>query len=211
MADFRLPMSAAAAAVLLLSACDTPPAAPAAPAPPAAPAAPAAPASPAPPTPPVAPAEDPNGPLTPPAPGQPGALPDDRTPLNETPAGPKSPQAAATLVETYFGLISQQRYAEARKAWGANGEGSGMTEQAFAAQFAPYQSYHALVGKPGDPEGGAGSIYVQVQVQAYGRLKTGPQFNQLGMVTLRRVNDVPGATPDQLKWHISQVDLQTAP
>ncbi|MCI3134770.1 hypothetical protein [Phenylobacterium aquaticum] len=114
-------------------------------------------------------------------------------------------------METYFSLIEQGKYAEARKLWGADGEGSGMTEAAFAAQFAPYQSYHALVGKPGDPEGGAGSIYVQVQVQAYGRLKTGPQFNLLGPVTLRRVNDVPGATPDQLKWHISQVELKPAP
>lgn len=193
--------AAAALAVLMLSACDKP----AAPAAPAAPSAPAAPALPA------APAEDPNGPLTPPAPGQPGALPDDRTPISEAPAGPKSAQAAATLVETYYSLIAQKNYAEARKLWGANGEGSGMTEQAFAAQFEPYQSFHALIGKPGEPEGGAGSIYVDIPVQAYGRLKTGPQFNLLGAVSLRRVNDVPGATPDQLKWHITQVGLKPAP
>ncbi|OIQ69538.1 hypothetical protein GALL_488590 [mine drainage metagenome] len=96
-------------------------------------------------------------------------------------------------------------------AWGAGGEGSGMTEQAFAAQFAKYKILQAQVGAPGEPEGGAGSIYIQAPVQIQGQLANGAPFHQGGVVTLRRVIDVPGATADQLRWRISQVDLHPNP
>ena len=83
-----------------------------------------------------------------------------------------------------------------------------MTPQQFADSFMPYLEYHAQIGGPGQMEGAAGSSYVTVPVQIYGRLKTGEAFHLLKRVQLRRVNDVPGATPEQLRWHITTLDAE---
>ncbi|MEO8175451.1 MAG: hypothetical protein ABI626_02180 [Sphingomicrobium sp.] len=147
-------------------------------------------------------------PLVPPAPGTPGGLPDDKTPLEEPqgPIDPKSAEAAGQVMQQYGALLEQGRLAEARKLWGD----SGLTDKQFASRFADYSEIHAQVGKPGDTEGAAGSIYVTVPFVLYGRLKAGGTFNRSGTATLRRVNDVDGATPAQLRWHISQIDLKPA-
>ncbi len=148
--------------------------------------------------------------LTPPAPGEPGGLPDDRTPLNEGPIDPKSGQGAAQQVERYASLLNQGKYGEAFELWSNGGKASGMSRQAFIDSFAKYSEVHAMVGAPFDMEGAAGSSYVKVPLQLYGRLKAGGTFNMIGPVTLRRVNDVPGATPEQLQWHITKADLKAA-
>ena len=61
---------------------------------------------------------------------------------------------------------------------------------------------------PGTPEGAAGSIYIEVPVVTYGRLADGREFHQSGQAVLRRVNDVPGATPAQLRWRIVRIELK---
>ncbi len=49
----------------------------------------------------------PEAPLNPPAPGEPGGLPDDRTPVLESPIDPKSAQGAGQVLQTYFALAEQ--------------------------------------------------------------------------------------------------------
>ena len=61
----------------------------------------------------------------------------------------------------------------------------------------PGRSLGSAVG-----EGAAGSLYVEVPVRTYGLTSKGEKFEQPGTVTLRRVNDVDGATPTQLRWTI---------
>ena len=146
-------------------------------------------------------------PLEPPAPGQPGGLPDDRTPLAEGPIDPKSAQGAGQVLQSYFALIEAGRHAEAWRLWSDGGRASGMSAAQFADSFAPYAEYHAYVGAPGRIEGAAGSAYVEVPVQVYGRLRSGAPFNRRGTMTLRRVNDVPGATPEQMQWRIHSSDI----
>jgi hypothetical protein len=143
-------------------------------------------------------------PLAPPAPGTAGGLPDDRTPLAEPkgPIDPKSAQAAGQVMQQFGALLEQRRFAEARELWSDNG----LTDKAFAAQFADFAEMHAQVGKPGDTEGAAGSIYVNVPFQLYGRLKSGGPFSRSGVATLRRINDVPGSTEEQRRWHIERID-----
>lgn len=169
------------------------------------------------PTPPAAPAADkpaiplaPTTYLEPPAPGQPGGLPDDRRPISEEAPDPKGAQGAAQVVENYAALLEQGKYDLAYDLWSDAGKASGMTKQAFTASFAQYAEVHGLIGAPTDTEGAAGSIYTTVPLQLYGRLKSGGTFNMIGPVTLRRINDVPGATPAQLRWHISQSALKPA-
>lgn len=147
-----------------------------------------------------------DAPLAPPAPGQPGGLPDDRTPVAEGPFAETSPQGAASVLERYFALIEQRRYADAWRLWSDQGRASGRSEAEFAADFGRYREYHANIGAPGDAEGAAGSVYVEVPVQIYGRLADGAAFNAAGTATLRRVNDVPGSTAGQRRWHIHAID-----
>lgn len=146
--------------------------------------------------------------VAPPAPGTPGGLPDDKTPVSEAPFKPDSAQGAANVVQTYYALLGDKKYAEAFKLWSDGGKASGQTAKAFAAGFDKYESYNAEVGAPGDIEGAAGSLYVEVPVVIYGVLKTGQPVHMKGDVRLRRVNDVPGSSDEQRQWHIAQADLK---
>lgn len=149
-------------------------------------------------------------PLDPPAPGEPGGLDDDATPADETPQPEASAQGAARVVERYFGLIEAGRYRQAYNLW-APGR-AGMSAQDFIRSFDRYAEYHANIGAPDRIEGAAGSRYVTVPVQPYGRLKAGKRpFNMRGSITLRRVADVPGATAEQRRWRIHSADIKPRP
>jgi membrane-bound inhibitor of C-type lysozyme len=136
-------------------------------------------------------------PVEPPAPGAPGGLPDDRTPVSEAPFTPESAQGAANVVQTYYALLGEGDTAEAGK----------LRSDGLPPDLGPYAEYHAQVGGPGHIEGAAGSLYVEVPVVIYGRLKTGAEVHQSGKAVLRRVNDVPGSTPAQRRWHIERIEL----
>ena len=140
-------------------------------------------------------------PLNPPAPGEPGGLPDDRTPISEGAIDPKSGQGAGQVVQSYFALTESGRFAEANKLWSAGVE---------RLDLAGYREIHANIGAPGDVAGGAGSLYVEIPVQLYGRLKDGKAFNSRGTMTLRRVNDVPGSTEEQRRWRIMNAEFVNA-
>jgi hypothetical protein len=142
-------------------------------------------------------------PAAPPEPGKPGGLPDDRTPVSEAPFSDTSAQGAANLVQTYYARVESGRFAEARKLW--PGEPSA-SDSAFAAGFDGYRDYHAQIGAPGEIEGAAGSLYVEIPVVLYGRTKDGEAFSRKATVTLRRVNDVPGSSADDRRWHIQRIE-----
>jgi Predicted periplasmic protein len=136
-------------------------------------------------------------PVEPPAPGQPGGLPDDRTPVSEAPFTPESAQGAADVVQTFYAHLAAGKAAEAAR----------LMRNGAPPDLARYSSYNAQVGAPGRIEGAAGSLFVEVPVVIYGRLKTGQEVHESGKVVLRRTNDVPGATPDQRAWRIERIDL----
>ena len=140
-------------------------------------------------------------PLNPPAPGEPGGLPDDRTPISEGAIDPKSGQGAGQVLQSYFALSESGRFAEANKLWSVGVERLDLTG---------YREVHAHIGAPGKVEGGAGSLYVEIPVQLYGRLKDGKEFSSLGTMTLRRVNDVPGSTEEQRRWRIMNAEFVNA-
>lgn len=150
-------------------------------------------------------------PLTPAEPGQPGGLPDDKTPISEAPFAADSPQGAANVVQTYYALIGEGKYAEAWKLWGDRGKASGQSAEAFVASLAKYSEYHANIGAPGREDAGAGQRYVTVPVQAYARLKDGTAAYWIGSVVLHRTADIDGATAEDKAWRIKSIDLKTAP
>jgi hypothetical protein len=67
---------------------------------------------------------------------------------------------------------------------------------------------HLRIERPSESEGAAGSIYLTVPASFYGKRKNGEQFASPALVTLRRVNDVPGSTEAQRRWHIERIEWQ---
>jgi hypothetical protein len=127
----------------------------------------------------------------------PAAAPQEAAP--ETPLSSTSALAAADVLKAYYRLIEAGRY---EQAWRLRWESDGGDAADFVAHFADYAEYHATVGNPSEVQGAAGSSYVEVPVQLYGQMKNGESFGSAGTVTLRRVNDVPGATAAQRRWRI---------
>ena len=141
-------------------------------------------------------------------PGQNAETTDDRTPLAE-PKGaidPKSVEAAGQIVQSYGALIEQRRWAEARMLWG-----DAATAAKFEGELAKLGEVHLEIGNLGESEGAAGSIYVTMPVIFYGDQKDGQPFRRMADVVLRRVNDVPGSTEAQRRWHIQQIAWKDAP
>lgn len=136
--------------------------------------------------------------VEPPAPGEPGGLPDDRTPISEAPFTPQSAQGAANVVQTFYAHLSEGKPDEAAK----------LLRGATPPDLDRYLSYNAQVGAPGEIEGAAGSLFVEVPVVSYARLKTGQEEHRSGKAVLRRVNDVPGSTAEQRAWRIERIDLK---
>jgi hypothetical protein len=178
-----------ALALLLLGGCgrqdsaQNAPEAPAAPAPPAAPQVPDAP-------------QAPSAPAAPSAPSAPKVLSEPKGPID-----PKSVEAAGQVVQHYGALIEQGRWTASRSYWG-----SAASAQTFERNFRDYADVHVEIGDLGEAEGAAGSIYVTEPVTFYGRKNGGGTYRKPALVTLRRVNDVPGSTEAQRRWHIERID-----
>jgi hypothetical protein len=117
------------------------------------------------------------------------SLPEPKGPID-----PKSVEAAGQVVQHYGALIEQGRLDEAAKLWGSG-------EAAAAFQKTLHPGTHLQIGELGPTEGAAGSIYTTVPVVLYG-----DTFRQPANVILRRVNDVPGSTEAQRRWHIERIE-----
>jgi hypothetical protein len=62
------------------------------------------------------------------------------------------------------------------------------------------------VDEPGQLEGAAGSIYASVPIEFFFKRGT---VKLSGSLTLRRVNDVPGSSAEQRRWHIIKFELES--
>ena len=121
---------------------------------------------------------------------------------------PKSAQGAAQVLQMYYAYIGDADYEDAWGLWADGGKASGLAAAAFAQGFDAYESYHATAGPPGRIDGAAGSLFVEIPIELHATRKDGSEQHARGSAVLRRVNDVPGATPEQLLWRIEKIDLQ---
>lgn len=126
----------------------------------------------------------------------PATGPDAKTPYGypERPIDPRSLEAAAQVVEQFGALIEENRLDEAAKLW---------TDRTAAVRLMQglHPSTHLQIGEAGRPQGAAGSIYTAVPV-----VFTGMTFRKSAVVILRRVNDVPGSSEAERRWHIARID-----
>ena len=149
-----------------------------------------------------APSPAPSG--TPAARGAPPAAP-STAPMAAVPtATPEATQDTAvlesrdcrTVAQAYAQAIEHNDFAVAARVW----NDPVIDDARLKAVFSRYAVPHIDISKVQE-EGAAGSLYCSVT----GKLTDVANSNtppQSGEIVLKRVNDVPGATPDQLRWTI---------
>lgn len=127
----------------------------------------------------------------------PTALPPKPLPPKPRPTiDPKSNAAAEDLVRGFVRLLDQGRFDDAYMLFGPNA----VPRTDFGRQFTGFTRISQSAA--GAQEGAAGSIYVSVPLTFFA--DNGKQRD--ATVVLRRVNDVPGSTEAQRRWHIERLD-----
>jgi len=119
-----------------------------------------------------------------------------------------SAQGAAAVIRHYYADLDRGDFRAAYGRWGNDGKDSKQSFDDFKRGFAETATTSVDVGAPGDGEGAAGSIYITVPVTVHARLKDGTAQRFSGDYVLRRVNDVPGSTQAQRRWHIHSAELK---
>ncbi|MGV1682857.1 hypothetical protein [Sphingopyxis sp. NJF-3] len=137
-------------------------------------------------------------------------LDEDDAPPADCRPDPKSKAAAIDVVKRYYAALDAKDYDTAWRQWGGDGPPN-QTQETFRAGFAHTRTTRVTIGAAGDAEGAAGSIYLTVPVTVEATLDSGAPQRFRGEYILRRVNDVDGATADQLRWHIDSARLQPQP
>ena len=110
------------------------------------------------------------------------------------------------FIARYAALLQAHNFGEAYKLLDPS---MGVTEQQFEKRLSGYKTIKADVGNVGPVEGAAGSLYDTVQLTLTGEKTDGTPYKVTGPVILRRVNDVPGSTPEQRQWRIYKMDLSS--
>lgn len=139
-------------------------------------------------------------------------------PTTATPAETATPSPAATGIATAPALdagalnehkdpdrllaylseaIDAGKWDAAAKGWQDGTKGTGVKKL-----FGNPEMALVTFGK-GDEEGAAGSLYYAAPILL---LTHGGQTHREGTITLRRVNDVPGASAASLAWHVERVE-----
>ena len=156
---------------------------------------------------PQAPAKNASSPTLP-APSAPPAVANDAAPAQQpaTPAvDPKSTQAALDLVKSFAELLNQRKFDEAYMLLGPRAP----SRSEFDRRFSRYSDLDVTVGSAGAQEGAAGSIYVSVPLTIAGTA-AGHPTTRSATALLRRVNDVPGSSDAERRWHIERIDWEDA-
>lgn len=123
---------------------------------------------------------------------------------------PDSKEAAAAVVRRYYSALDARDYDTAWRQWGTDGP-PGKTRTQFEEGFRRTRSTRVTIGALAPSEGAAGSIYQTVPVTVDATLEDGTRQRFRGSYLLRRVNDIDGATPEQLRWHIDTARLRAVP
>lgn len=117
------------------------------------------------------------------------------------PSEPSRSRDPSAVLAAWAKSVEARDWAVVRQYWGNHGEESGMNAAEFSARWSALNAPVVQIGT-GQQEGAAGSLYYTAPVT----ITDGPRTIS-GEITLRRANDVPGATAEQLRWHIEATTL----
>lgn len=124
-------------------------------------------------------------------------------PASATPPAEASPEAATAVVRHYYAAVEARGYRAAWRLWHGRS-----TLAQLRAGYADTAHVRVTPLPPFVAEGAAGSVYCEVRVRVDAALRDGRRQHYAGSFTLRRVNDVDGATAAQRSWHIIGAKLR---
>lgn len=119
-----------------------------------------------------------------------------------TPIGPSTARDPQAVLIAWAQAVSLRDWLLARAYWGEHGTQSGLELDEFAARWGRLKDPVVDLGK-GREEGAAGSLFYTAPVTIHDGKRT-----IAGQVVLRRANDVPGASAEDLRWHIVSTTLE---
>ena len=119
-------------------------------------------------------------------------------------------QEPAQVIRNYYSAIARRDYKQAYSAWEENGTASHQSFDQFKQGFANTASVAVEIGTPSRLDGAAGSIYIEIPVTVTAVTKNGTRQRFRGSYVLRRINNVPGSTLEQRRWHLYSANLNQA-
>ena len=122
-----------------------------------------------------------------------------------TPQAERGVEGARNVLLSFARAIEQQRF---NQTWAmlSPADQQKWSKAEFAANFAGLKDITVAI-PTGTTDGAAGSIYYTAPVTITATDKDGRPIRMEGEAVLRRVNDVDGATPAQLRWHFGTLTL----
>jgi hypothetical protein len=117
-----------------------------------------------------------------------------------------SVDAAVGVVRAYYAAVSRHDYRAAFALWHGR-----QSYARFRRGYAQTRYATVMPIPPFESEGAAGSLYATVKVRVDALLRSGRHQHFAGSYTLKRVNDVPGSTAAQRRWHIVDARLASVP
>ena len=150
----------------------------------------------------------------PPAPvsdGQPNSRVNDGSPdLTPPPLSPeaeKTEEGARNIATSFARAIELKEFDQAR-AMLDDASKQKWPKTQWAGHFADLADISVAVDT-GRMEGAAGSSYYTAPLNITATDTSGRPVNYDGELILKRVNDVPGATAEQLRWHVDSLSLDS--
>ena len=122
-------------------------------------------------------------------------------PLPAAPTPPSESRDPAKVVVAWAKAMSLKQWGSAYLYWGDHGARSGLSAAQFAAKWGKLANPEFEL-QAGATEGGAGSLYYTAPI-----VLIDGKRHVAGEIVLRRVNDVDGASAEQLRWHIESLTV----
>ena len=122
-------------------------------------------------------------------------------PLPAAPTPPSESRDPAKVVVAWAKAMSLKQWGSAYLYWGDHGARSGLSSAQFAAKWGKLANPEFEL-QAGESEGGAGSLYYTAPI-----VLIDGKRHVAGEIVLRRVNDVDGASAEQLRWHIESLTV----
>lgn len=122
-----------------------------------------------------------------------------------TPQAARGEAGARDLLVTFARALELREYDQAWALLGITAR-QDWTRAQFNQAFAGLEDLTVAVPE-GTMEGAAGSSFYESRIAVTASDAAGRPVRIEGPIVLRRVNDVPGATAEQLRWHIERLQL----